>query len=95
MSWDYLQAHRYRTTKHGKVEVEKWRQEMRDRGVTLVTHSLINCFPDEEGNSTFDRIIIRNFDTNEWIATFEDDDIEQANQHYMDGNFWHAECYVP
>lgn len=96
MTWDYLEALFYQEkNKAASRQIEQWRQEARDQGITLVDHELTNCFPDEFGNSTFDRIVIRNFDTGEVIAEFKEGEIDRANKHYMEGNYFHGTCYMP
>lgn len=96
MSWNYPYAKSYQAkNKAGRIQIEQWRQEARDQGITLIDHKLTNCFPDEFGDSSFDRIVIRNFDTGALIAEFEEDDLDKANKHYMEGNYFHATCYMP
>lgn len=96
MTWNYSETEFYQANnKAGERQIEKWRQEARDQGITLIDHELINCFSDEFGDSSFDRLVVRNFDTQEVIAKFEDDEIDKANEHYVNGNYFHATCYMP
>lgn len=96
MHWNYLELRDYQAmNKHGARALDEERQNARERGYTLITHELTNCYPDECGESTFDQIIIRDYDTKKVIGVYEDDQIDEANQHYEEGNFWHAECYMP
>jgi hypothetical protein len=96
MHWNYLELHDYEPrNKHGVRELEAERQDARERGYTLITHELTNCYPDKWGELTFDQIIIRDYDTGKVIAVYEDDQMDEANEHYKEGNFWHAECFMP
>jgi hypothetical protein len=96
MSWNYLEARQVQPrNKHGLKEWQEELQNCRERGLRLVDHELVNCYLDSEGiESHFDQMIVRDYDTREVVAVYEQDEIDQANRDYEKHGLHHATFYM-